>query len=404
MLLQAGMTVALCLAVSSLSAASLDISRLSFDLKLCAEVVNGFTGWLDADAIAAHVTDGLVNTFGCAFARVWLAEPERQALRLVASSGVYTRLDGAFARVPMGHYKIGKIAQNCIPFLRNCLPEERWVKDREWAISNNIKGFAGLPLMVGPQAIGVLAVFSQKVMDPGFLEVLQMFSLSVTGALASALNHQAVVVQMASAPVKDVTKDVTTALSEELASLLGQQTLSLVGTERALPFDMRRLLVALATRLRGFACRYCRLVYEADAVVVETMLAVAEDRDHAFFAQAFADLIEVAQGLGGVFSVQSDSDRTLVAIRLRLPQQRTDEVVDLEEKETVVSPPVVSPLSEREHQVMALLAGGLRDRDIAERLFISERTVKFHAKNVLTKLAVKTRVQAVFEATKQGWL
>jgi len=63
-----------------------------------------------------------------------------------------------------------------------------------------------------------------------------------------------------------------------------------------------------------------------------------------------------------------------------------------------------SLLSEREQEVIELLAQGLRDREIAKRLFISERTVNFHAKNMLFKLQVKTRVQGVFEATQQGWL
>ncbi|MEO0647241.1 MAG: LuxR C-terminal-related transcriptional regulator [Cyanobacteria bacterium J06650_10] len=397
--------------VSGLSNSGLSISRLSFDLRLCAEVVNGFTGCLEPDVIAAHVTNGLVDAFGCAFARVWLVEPDQQALRLVASSGLYTRLDGSFARVPMGCFKIGKIAQHCIPFLSNCLPEESWVKDREWAIANNIQGFAGLPLMEGSQAIGVLAVFSTKVMDPGFLEVLQMFSLAVTGALASALKHKAVLANVVQSRGLD-DSIVDGALSESLAAMLGQQTLSLVGTEQTLPLVIRRLLVTLATRLKRFDCRYCRLVYEAEAVILETMMAVVEGRDQSFFVRAFSDLFEAAQVLGGDLSVQSDSDQTVVAIRLRLPQQgvNVDELLTAEPllesapKESVVLEPTDSPLSEREQQVMVLLTEGLRDRDIAEKLFISERTVKFHAKNILTKLDVRTRVQAVFEATRKGWL
>ncbi|MGB3789297.1 MAG: hypothetical protein WA949_14905, partial [Phormidesmis sp.] len=65
---------------------SLDASRLLFDLKRCGELVNRFAGWLDADAIATCTTEGLIETFNCAFARIWLVEDDRQALRLVASS------------------------------------------------------------------------------------------------------------------------------------------------------------------------------------------------------------------------------------------------------------------------------------------------------------------------------
>jgi DNA-binding CsgD family transcriptional regulator len=61
-------------------------------------------------------------------------------------------------------------------------------------------------------------------------------------------------------------------------------------------------------------------------------------------------------------------------------------------------------LSERELEIMALLAQGLRDRDIADRLIISESTVKFHMNNVLKKLKAQTRYQALHQAIVNGWI
>jgi DNA-binding NarL/FixJ family response regulator len=46
----------------------------------------------------------------------------------------------------------------------------------------------------------------------------------------------------------------------------------------------------------------------------------------------------------------------------------------------------------------------LRDRDIANKLYISERTVKFHINNLINKLNANTRVQALHEAIRQGWV
>jgi DNA-binding NarL/FixJ family response regulator len=60
--------------------------------------------------------------------------------------------------------------------------------------------------------------------------------------------------------------------------------------------------------------------------------------------------------------------------------------------------------SEREREIMALLAQGLRDRDIAHHLYISESTVKFHINNSLTKLQAKNRYQAVYQAAIHGWI
>jgi DNA-binding NarL/FixJ family response regulator len=53
----------------------------------------------------------------------------------------------------------------------------------------------------------------------------------------------------------------------------------------------------------------------------------------------------------------------------------------------------VSPLSARELDVAALVAEGLTNRAIAERLFISERTVDGHVARILAKLGFETRAQ-----------
>ena len=368
--------------MTRLASQDLDVARLLFDLKRCGELVNRFTGWLQADAIAACVTDELVETFGCAFARLWLVEADRSALRLMASSGLYTRLDGSFARVPMGSFKVGKIAQHCIPFLSNCLADEVWVKDRSWAIEQRIQGFAGLPLMAQGQAIGVLAVFSHEPMGPEFLEVLQMLSLSVTGALASAVNHQAALSS------REKAADSTT-LSEQLGNLLGRQKLGLLGTEQPLPSALTQLLLKLGHQLAQLSCQYCRLVYGVDEVILEAMLVDAQPD----LADQLQDMTHSAQLSGGTLKMQSDANQAIVQVRLQLPLQPPVSPRDLP-----------SPLSEREREVIQLLVAGHRDRDIAKQLYISERTVKFHVKNVLTKLQVKTRIQAVYTVAQAGWL
>jgi GAF domain-containing protein len=103
---------------------------------------------------------------------------------------MYTQRNGSFAKVPMGAFKVGKIAQNGIPFLSNALADETWVRDREWAIAKGIRGFAGYPLTAGGDVVGVLAVFSQQAMAPEFLEVLQSLCATVAIALELALHYQ----------------------------------------------------------------------------------------------------------------------------------------------------------------------------------------------------------------------
>ncbi len=377
--------------VPELTATDLDVARLLLDLKRCEELVRQFTGWLEAEAIAQCVTEGLIEQFGCTFARIWLVNPERNALRLVASSGLYTQLDGSFARVPMGAFKVGKIAQNCIPFLSNRLADEEWVKDREWAIANKIQGFAGLPLMVKDEAIGVLAVFSHDAMAPEFLEVLQILSMSVTGALACALNHETLKRQP-SVPVAN-------SLSERLAAILGSQKLSLLGTEQTLATPIADLLIQAAQALAELPCYHCRLVYALESVTLEAMLTTSQSQSAAdsYQREAFQAVRAIALTLGGTFQSQTSTNQTVMQIRLQLPQNSAFST----HSEPVL---IASPLSEREQEVIRRLAAGQRDRDIARDLYISERTVKFHVKNMLKKLGVRTRIQAVFEATQKGWL
>jgi two-component system NarL family response regulator len=57
--------------------------------------------------------------------------------------------------------------------------------------------------------------------------------------------------------------------------------------------------------------------------------------------------------------------------------------------------PAVANLTEREDEILHLIAQGARDREIAEKLFISESTVKKHVQNVLRKLHARNRVEAV---------
>ena len=60
------------------------------------------------------------------------------------------------------------------------------------------------------------------------------------------------------------------------------------------------------------------------------------------------------------------------------------------------------PLTEREADVLILVAQGLANQDIADRLIISERTVRTHVSNILSKLHLANRTQAALYALKEG--
>jgi DNA-binding NarL/FixJ family response regulator len=62
----------------------------------------------------------------------------------------------------------------------------------------------------------------------------------------------------------------------------------------------------------------------------------------------------------------------------------------------------VEELTEREREVLELLAEGLSNRSIAVRLDISEHTVKYHVNSILRKLGAQSRTEAVVRATRAG--
>jgi ATP/maltotriose-dependent transcriptional regulator MalT len=99
------------------------------------------------------------------------------------------------------------------------------------------------------------------------------------------------------------------------------------------------------------------------------------------------------------------------ALRQRLAADPHIELVDrLDRADAVVSVPVVprtqEPLLEaltaREQDVLALLADGLPNREIAQALTISEHTVKFHLASIFGKLGVSTRTEAVQRGLRLG--
>ena len=81
------------------------------------------------------------------------------------------------------------------------------------------------------------------------------------------------------------------------------------------------------------------------------------------------------------------------------------QVVDLD-LTGVLQPPGdpdgTSPLSERELEVLRLLADGMSNKELARALFISRATVKSHMENILRKLGVPDRAAAVAEGFRRG--
>jgi DNA-binding NarL/FixJ family response regulator len=76
----------------------------------------------------------------------------------------------------------------------------------------------------------------------------------------------------------------------------------------------------------------------------------------------------------------------------------------LSTKPKSIADELIDPLTERELDVLRALAEGLSNREIAERLVITEGTVKNHVSNLIAKLNVRDRTQAILKAQELGLL
>ena len=127
-----------------------------------------------------------------------------------------------------------------------------------------------------------------------------------------------------------------------------------------------------------------------------------------------ADLYEaVKNGASGYLLKDASIDEVAQAVRvvadgqsLISPSMATKL---LEEFKQISSPGrrndlMVPRLTERELEVLKLVAQGLNNREIAKRLFISENTVKNHVRNILDKLQLHSRMEAVMYALREKLL
>jgi diguanylate cyclase (GGDEF)-like protein/PAS domain S-box-containing protein len=131
-------------------------------------------------------TESMVGHLDAAFARIWTLNEGENVLELQASAGMYTRLDGAYSRVPVGKYKIGLIAQERRPHLINDVVNDPRIHDKEWAKREGMVAFAGYPLVVEDRLVGVIAMFDRQPLREDTIEALA----SVADAIAQGIRRK----------------------------------------------------------------------------------------------------------------------------------------------------------------------------------------------------------------------
>lgn len=130
--------------------------------------------------------DSIQKHLDAAFVRIWTYNEAEGVLNLNASVGLYTHLDGAHSRIPIGEFKIGRIAASRKPHLTNHVIDDPQVGDQAWARREGMVAFAGYPLAVGDRLVGVIGLFARHTLSNTALDLMA----SVSGELALGIERQ----------------------------------------------------------------------------------------------------------------------------------------------------------------------------------------------------------------------
>jgi DNA-binding NarL/FixJ family response regulator len=191
-----------------------------------------------------------------------------------------------------------------------------------------------------------------------------------------------------------------------LVKLLDEQGLEVVGEapdgEEALELVARLVpdVVVMDLSLPGISGLEAidRLALEAPATRV-LVLTISADETHvteAIVAGACGYLLKnasIQEIVAGIHAAAAGESLISPKIATQLLDQIRNAASDMETR---------AELTEREGDVLRLVAEGKENNEIAERLFISPQTVKNHISNILAKLQMENRLQAAVYAVRQG--
>src|SRR6478672_9371289 len=147
----------------------------------------------------------------------------------------------------------------------------------------------------------------------------------------------------------------------------------------------------------GSGIEVCRTVRGVDPAV-KALILTSYDDDEALFAAIMAgasgyvlkqvrtaDLVDTVRRVAAGQSLLDPAVTARVLERLRSPEPEADELASL---------------TEREREILTLIAEGLTNRQIGQRLYLAEKTVKNYVSSLLAKLGLERRTQAAVLASK----
>ena len=157
-------------------------------------------------------------------------------------------------------------------------------------------------------------------------------------------------------------------------------------------------LMLLDVSMDGGGLNAARQIAAAFPVIKIIMLTVSQDQETVLAALKAGATGYVLKGVSG-----SELVRIIKGVHTGetyiTPELATSILIESQDR---VANPIdrIAALSEREREILARLAKGLSNRQIAEQLYLSEKTIKHYMTNILQKLQVSNRVEAALLAQK----
>jgi PAS domain S-box-containing protein len=144
-----------------------------------AEIDSALSRSSNLSEMLQQCTEAIVVHLDAAFARIWTLNAADKTLELQASAGLYTHIDGDHARVPVGQFKIGLIAAERLPHLTNSVLTDPRVGNKAWAVQEGMVAFAGYPIILEAEVLGVVAMFARQPLSESTVEALSFVASEV---------------------------------------------------------------------------------------------------------------------------------------------------------------------------------------------------------------------------------
>lgn len=194
----------------------------------------------------------LTGNLGFAASQVWLLEPSDGALWRRAGHHTTRNPPPVPGRVERGMGEIGQVAELRVPIVTNDPANHRQLALNPWMSEEGIQAFAGFPMVVGEQLLGVLAIYQRRALDRNTIELLTLFTQHAATAIQEAhLFHLATEqtarlgavnaeLQRANQHKAEFLANMSHELRTPLNSILGFSQLLLEGDGGALTRDQRQ--------------------------------------------------------------------------------------------------------------------------------------------------------------------